>query len=113
MNDIMKPWIVMVSAVVLNWLLIVVGIYDLSAILRSLFWLFTCFTFGLSLSDFKKKSNAWVLKLIIAGILLILFLFEINVVKLSFLDQIMYHLRIHPDFLRFIYIWCGWAFFRK
>lgn len=113
MNDVMKPWIVIASAIVLNWLAYTVKLYNIHVLIKPLFWLLTSFAFGLSLNDFKKKSNAWVLKLVIAGLLLVLFLYEINLIHIAFFDQIFHQLRIETYFIRLIYIWCGWAFFRK
>ncbi len=113
MNETFKPWIVIAVAVIVNLLAVSLKIYGLHPFLRPLFWLIVCFAFGMSLNDSKKKSSAWVLKLIIAGILLVLFLYDIRLLKINMLDRFFNQLYIEAFFLRLIYIWCGWAFFRK
>lgn len=113
MNEILKPWIVIGVALLVNLVSNALNLFSLHWILRPLFWLVVSFAFGMSLNDHKRKSSAWVLKLVIAGVLLVLFLYEVNLIEVKMLNGLIKQLYIEPLFFRLVYIWCGWAFFRK
>lgn len=90
-----------------HYLLNFLGLFAISWV-TTLFWAVASFGFGMVLNDKPKRSQGWVLKLIIAFIVFLLFVYQMNWISLPILRIFSSNLYIY-----FIYVWCGWAFFRN
>ncbi len=101
------PILVLVVVLVVRYLLAMIGLMDFGWF-YTLFWVIATFGFGLSLNPKHKRSNTWVLKLIISFIVFLLFTYQMGWLSLPWISQFLSSLVIY-----LIYVWCGWAFFRN
>lgn len=88
------------------------GLYGIFEGFREILWMVASFSFGLSMNDKKKRSNAWILKLTISFIMAILLGYQLGFVQIVIVDEIIRAIGFNQLLFMFIFIWCGWAFFR-
>lgn len=88
------------------------GLYGMYEGFRPILWMIASFCFGLSMNDKKKRSNAWIIKLVISFLMAILLGYQLGLVQISLVDEIMRAIGFNQLIFMFIFIWCGWAFFR-
>lgn len=92
---------------ILHYLFKWIGLMNYGGI-GTLFWAVSFFGFGLTLTTKPKRSQGWVLKLIIAFILFVLFSYQLGWINIPMISNSINNLYIY-----LIYVWCGWAFFRN
>ncbi|MGI6608585.1 MAG: hypothetical protein ACOX1F_06420 [Erysipelotrichaceae bacterium] len=78
-------------------------IYFLKAILL--------FVFGVYLSTYSKKSSGWVKKFVVAGLFVIVLLFDLGLIKVALISRILSFIGVNSIFYAMIYIYFGFIFF--
>lgn len=108
MNKTFNPIVVIFSACLVYLVLQHFDIFAVSEWIYAIFTVAFGFVLGLSLLERKKKSSAWVLKVLISFLMMILLFYQMGVLPIAFLHKFA----LPSWFYLTIYIWCGWAFFR-
>ncbi|NLC05463.1 MAG: hypothetical protein GX778_02940 [Erysipelothrix sp.] len=107
MTTTLLPLLALLVIWIIHYLFTFLGIISIPLV-STLFWAIASFSFGLSMNLKSKRSNTWVLKLIIAFIVFLLFTYQMGWVSVPFLNNFQSSIILY-----FIYVWCGWAFFRN
>ncbi|NLC42338.1 MAG: hypothetical protein GX775_05760 [Erysipelothrix sp.] len=106
MTTTLLPLLALAIIWVVHYLFSFLGAFSLSWV-GVLFWAISSFGFGLSMSQRKKRSNTWVMKLVIAFVVFLLFTYQMGWIAVPYMASLRSSILIY-----FIYVWCGWAFFR-
>ncbi len=69
------------------------------------------FIFGVYLSTYSKKSSGWVKKFVVAGLFVLVLLFDLGLIKVAVFNRILSFVGINSIIYAMIYIYFGYIFF--
>jgi len=69
------------------------------------------FIFGVYLSTYSKKSSGWVKKFIVAGLFVLVLLFDLGFIRIPLFNKILSFVGFNSIIYAMIYIYFGYIFF--
>lgn len=69
------------------------------------------FSFGMNLSQHKKRNHTWIKKVLVSFLFLFLLLWDLGYFILPQIKAVMNFLAIEGVVISMLYIYCGWTFF--
>ncbi|MGI6509662.1 MAG: hypothetical protein ACOX1L_03625 [Erysipelotrichaceae bacterium] len=69
------------------------------------------FIFGVYLSTYSKKSSGWIKKFVVAGLFVLVLLFDLGLIRVAVFSRILSFVGINSIIYAMIYIYFGYIFF--
>ena len=69
------------------------------------------FIFGVYLSTYSRKSSGWVKKFFVAGVFILVLLFDLGLIRVALLSRILSFVGVNSIIYAMLYIYFGYIFF--
>lgn len=69
------------------------------------------FIFGVYLSTYSKKSSGWVKKFVVAGLFILVLLFDLGYIQVPIFSNVLAFIGVNSIIYAMIYIYFGYIFF--